>query len=73
MQVTIGLNFSDLMEEISNEMCNRLKGLGYTDEQIGALEKSFNDDFDCGYMDATFEIELNDEENEVTSCTLVGG
>jgi hypothetical protein len=31
------------------------------------------ENIDGGFMDATFEIEMNNDETEVTSCILVGG
>lgn len=72
MKVTISLDFDALKEDIINEFCNRLDDLDYTKEQIDALEKSFIEDIDGGFMDATFEIEINADETKVTSCVLVG-
>lgn len=73
MKVTISLDFDALKEDISNEFCNRLDDLDYTKEQIDALEKSFMENIDGGFMDATFEIEMNGDETKVRSCVLVGG
>ncbi len=73
MKVTISLDFDDLKEDICNEFCNLLIDLDYTKKQIDALEKSFMENIDGGFMDATFEIEMNNDETEVTSCILVGG
>ena len=73
MKVTISLDFESLKDDICTEYCNRLIDLDYTKEQIDALEKSFMENIDGGYMDATFEIETNNDETEVTSCILIGG
>jgi len=72
MKVTISLDFEDLKEDIRNEFSNRLIDLDYTEAQIDALEKSFMENIDSGFIDATFEIEMNNDETEVTSCILVG-
>lgn len=73
MKVTISLDFDSLKDDIKNEMVNRLMDLDYTEAQIATLEASFDKDIDGGFVDATFEIEFNDAETEVTSCMLVGG
>lgn len=73
MKVTISLDFDYLRDDIRDVMGNRLEDLGYTVEQIELLMDSFDENIDGGFMDATFEIEFNDEETEVTSCVLVGG
>lgn len=73
MKVTISLDFDALKDEIKNEIVNRLIDLDYDKEQIDKLEESFDSNIDGGFMDATFEIEMNDDETEVTSCILVGG
>jgi hypothetical protein len=72
MKVTVSLDFDELKEDVCNEFCNRLIDLDYTKDQIDALEKSFMDNIDGGFMDGTFEIEMNTDETEVTSCILVG-
>jgi len=72
MKVTISLDFDAIKEDICNEFCNRLDDLDYTKEQIDALEKSFMDNIDGGFMDATFAIEMNADETGVRSCILVG-
>lgn len=72
MKVTISLDFDLIKEDICNEFCNRLIDLSYTKEQIDDLEESFMENIDGGFMDATFEIEMNDDESEVTSCILAG-
>ncbi len=73
MKVTISLDFDAIKDDICMEFCNRLIDLDYTKEQIDALENSFMENIDGGFMDATFEIEMNNDETEVTSCILVGG
>jgi hypothetical protein len=73
MKVTISLDFDALKDDIKNELVNRLIDLDYTEAQISALEDSFDSNIDGGFMDATFEIEFNKDESEVTSCMLVGG
>lgn len=72
MKVTISLDFDALKEDLQCAFVNRLTDLDYTEGQITALENSFMENIDGGYMDATFEIEMNDDETEVTSCVLVG-
>jgi hypothetical protein len=72
MKVTISLDFDAIKEDICNEFCNRLIGLDYTEDQIDVLERSFMENIDGGFMDATFEIEMNNDETEVTSCVLIG-
>lgn len=73
MNVTISLDFDSLKEDIKNEYINRLIDLDYTEEQIKVLEDSFDKNIDCGFMDATFSVEMNRDETEVTACMLVGG
>jgi len=73
MNVTISLDFDSLKEDIKNEYINRLIDLGYTEAQIKVLEDSFDSNIDGGFMDATFSVEMNRDETEVTACILVGG
>lgn len=73
MKVTISLDFDDLKQEIKDAFAGRLDDLGYTEEQITALEKSFDENIVGGFMDATFQIVMNDDETEVAGCVLVGG
>lgn len=72
MKVTISLDFDEIKGELQDAFVARLDDLGYTPEQIKALEESFFENIDGGYMDATFEVEMNEDESEVTSCILVG-
>lgn len=73
MKVTISIDFDNIKDDIRNGMVNRLIDLDYTEAQITALEDSFDSNIDGGFMDATFEIEFNKDESEVTSCILIGG
>ena len=73
MEVTISLDFDGMKEDIMNCFLNRLGDLDYTNDQIEALEKSFEENIEGGFMDATFRIEMNYDETEVTECTLIGG
>lgn len=73
MRVTISLDFDALKEELADAYANRLDELGYDDDKITELLNSYAGNIDGGYMDATFEIETNDDETEVTACMLVGG
>lgn len=73
MKVTISLDFDAIKEDVCNEFINRLDSLGYSEEQISNLEKSFMENIDAGYMDVTFEVETNKNETDVTSCFIIGG
>ena len=73
MKVTVSLDFDAIKDDLKNEFINRLIDLDYSEAQISLLEDSFDSNIDGGFMDATFEIEMNDEETEVTSCILIGG
>lgn len=73
IEVTVSLDFESLKEEVQNNFCNRLDDLGYTKDQIDALEKSFMENIEAVFIDATFEVEMNSDETEVTGCSLIGG
>jgi hypothetical protein len=73
MKVTVSLDFDALKEEIRDAFVNRLEDFNYSNDDIENLANSFMDNIDGGYMDATFEVEMNDDETEVTACMLVGG
>ncbi len=73
MKITISLDFDSLKEDIRNEIANRLDDLDYDEDTIETLLESFDSNIDGGFMDATFEIEMSDDETEITSCMLVGG
>lgn len=73
MKVTISLDFDDSMkDEVRLQFVQRLEQLGYTEDQVTVLEDSFDQNIAEMYMDATFEIEMNNDETEVTGCILVG-
>jgi len=74
MKVTISLDFDDTMkDEVRLGFVQRLEQLGYTEDQVTALEDSFDQQFDEMYMDLTFEIGMNNDETECTSLEIVGG
>lgn len=73
MKVTISLDFDLLKDDIRDALGNRLDDLDYDDEQVEKILQSFDDNIDGGFVDATFEIEMNSDETEVTSCMLIGG
>lgn len=73
MKVTISLDFDALKDDIKNEIVNRLIDLDYDKEQIDKLEASFDENIEASFMDATFEIEMDDDEKEIVGCFLVGG
>lgn len=73
MKVTISLDFDSLKEDIKNEIVNRLIDLDYDKEKIDKLETSFDENIEACFVDATFEIEMDDDENEIVGCCLVGG
>lgn len=73
MKVTISLDFDALKDDIKNEIVNRLIDLDYDKEQIDKLEASFDENIEAYFMDATFEIEMDDDEKEIVGCFLVGG
>lgn len=72
MKVTISLDFEALKEEIADDYASRLDDLKYSEDEIDRLRASFMENIDSGFMDATFEIETDLEETEVTSCILIG-
>lgn len=73
MKVTISLDFDALKDDIRIALENRLAGLDYENDAIDILLESFDSNIDGGFMDATFEIEMNKDETEITSCMLIGG
>lgn len=73
MRVTISLDFDALKDDIKNEIVNRLIDLDYDKEQTDKLEASFDSNIGACFMDATFEIEMDDAETEIVGCYLVGG
>ena len=74
MKVTISLDFDDTMkDEVRLGFVQRLERLGYTEDQVTALEDSFDQQFDEMYMDLTFEVGMNIDETECTSLEIVGG
>ena len=73
MKVTVSIDFDSIKDDICMEFVSRLSALDYTEDQIDALEASFMENIDAGFIDATFEIGMNDDETEVTECILIGG
>lgn len=73
MKVTISLDFDALKDDIRVALENRLADLNYENDVIDSLLESFDSNIDGGFMDATFEIEMNKDETEITSCMLIGG
>ncbi len=73
MQVTASLSLDDVKQDITDEFCNRLESLGYDKDKIETLLNSINSDIDWNYADVTFEVEMNDDETEVTGLYVTGG
>lgn len=73
MQVTASLSLDDLKQDITDEFCNRLESLGYDKDKIETLLNSINSDIDWNYADVTLEVEMNDDETEVTGLYVTGG
>lgn len=71
MKITIGIAWDDIIDEIRSELA--IKAEHYYKDTADALLKSFDENFGGGFIDATFELEISDDETEVTSCMLVGG
>ena len=71
MKVTISIDLDESMkQEICDEFLNKLHG--FTEEELEALEKSFMENIQEGFMDAVFEVETDAEEKEVTGLYLIG-
>lgn len=72
MKVTISLDFDSFKDDIRNELANKLDRDMDEDEADRLLE-SFDKNIGGGFMDAVFEIEMNNDETEITGCYLIGG
>lgn len=71
-KVTISLDFDSLKDDLHSVIAEKLDEY-YEDEVVDKLLESFEKNFGGHFVDAVFEVEINEEKSEIECVSLVGG